>query len=137
MIALGKYLSWADAMRAHTEKIMPQARGKQLGDVNVSLALMYIGFWFSALCTCIEGYNEIGIADPDINKLLQNQKTKDILRKYRNVTYHFQRELFDDREVDFIHNAHEVVPWVAQLRLALWKFVGNWNDTHKYDGSPR
>jgi len=46
MVALVKYLSWANAMRAHFEIVVPKAQGRMLGDVNVSLALMFVATGF-------------------------------------------------------------------------------------------
>jgi len=83
----------------------------------------------------IEGYEKIGIADPTIDKLLLNKKNREILRRYRNGVYHFQPDIFDDREVDLMTSAHEVLPWLDELRLAFTKFIDKWYETHNGDGS--
>lgn len=137
MLALHRYLAWADAMRAHSEKVMPAAQGKGLDDVNVGLALMYFAYWFSTLYVVIEGYRSLKLNDDAIEKLLEDKDKVDILRRYRNTIFHFQPEYFDDRNVAFMNSANTILPWLKELRIAFAKFIERWFETHDFEGLPK
>jgi hypothetical protein len=78
--------------------------------------LPYLSYWYGGLYAVVEGWQELGLADVEIDELLQSPHV-DALRRYRNGTFHYQRAYFDDRFKDLIATSG-TAGWVFRLRNA-------------------
>jgi hypothetical protein len=52
----------------------------------------YLGYWYAGLYVVIEGWKELKLNDPEIDKLLDSRYV-DLLRKFRNGMFHFQETI--------------------------------------------
>ena len=111
--ALGRYCLWADKMqhdfmRHITHRTEPDDfHFEQHG-------LIYMSYWYGALYVVVEGWQELKLTDPEIDGLLQSPYV-DLLRRYRNGVFHFQRKFHDERFWDLMLAGREAVEWVSQL----------------------
>ena len=83
--------------------------------------MIYMSFWYAALFVVIEGWRELGLTDTRIDILLQSPNVE-LLRRYRNGAFHFQREYFDVRFMDFVKEP-DTVQWVRELNEKFWSLI--------------
>jgi hypothetical protein len=68
-------------------------------------------YWGASLYVVIEGWEKAQFNDPIIDALLGLSNYKDVLRKLRNGTFHYQPSLISPKIVEFF-TSHEVVLWL-------------------------
>ena len=73
-----------------------------------------MSYWYGALYVVVEGWQELKLTDPVIDGLLRSPNV-DLLRRYRNGVFHFQRKFYDERFWDLMLAGRESVEWVSQL----------------------
>jgi hypothetical protein len=69
----------------------------------------------------IEGWGDLDLHDDEIDGLLESPNV-DLLRRYRNGVFHFQREYYDERFVGLIRDGEDVVTWVRDLNSAFGRY---------------
>jgi len=112
-ISLGRYCLWADKMqhdflRHITQRIEPDDfHFEEHGHI-------YMSYWYGTLYVVVEGWHELKLTDPLIDALLSSPYV-DLLRRYRNAVFHFQRKFYDERFWDLMLAGRESVEWVSQL----------------------
>ena len=88
---------------------------------NLLRAWPYQTYWFASLYVVIEGWEQIGLHDEDVDTL-RNTEKREVLRRYRNAVFHFQPNFNDARFTDFLLNHKETYPWAVQLTDAITRF---------------
>ena len=104
-------------MRVHFEGVV---RGRK-EDREVD-ARLYMSQWYGNLYVVVEGWRDLDLTDPDIDKLLESSNV-DLLRRFRNGVFHFQRDYYDKRFVEFLTDGEDVVGWVRDLNGHLGRFL--------------
>jgi hypothetical protein len=69
------------------------------------------------LYVLIEGWRELRHDDPDVNRLLGSPNV-DLLRRFRNGTFHFQKSYFDARFTEFWFSETEAIVWADEIHNA-------------------
>ena len=87
---------------------------------------LYMSYWYGGLYVVIEGWRELELTDESVDRLLESPNV-DLLRRFRNGTYHFQKQYFDSRFLDLIVEGENVVQWVRGVREAFSQFFLNWS----------
>jgi hypothetical protein len=100
-------------MRTHFDAVLHE------GDKEKSVAFsiecrLYMSYWYAGLFVVIEGWKCLKLQDEKINELLTS-KNVDLLRQYRNGTFHFQKKYYDDKFLKFILDGENCVEWVRTL----------------------
>ena len=123
---LHRYFIWADRMRVHFDRAL-RARPQQTGSKqNFNLdEFLYMSYWYGGMYVVIEGWKNLGLSDSEIDNLLDSPNV-DLLRRYRNGTFHFQRDYFDKRFIAFMKDGKDSVQWIRELRKQLSRFFLNW-----------
>jgi len=83
----------------------------------VSKAGIKMTLWYGSLHVVIEGWREIGMSDPEVDRLLNSPNAK-LLKGVRNSAFHFQKQWMDERLARFIAS-RDSVAWVRALTEAL------------------
>jgi len=92
---LHKYFIWANRMRTHFDealsfsvnnKIDTKAKNKKF-EIEAD---MYMSLWYGLLYVVIEGWRELKLHDEKIDLLISDKNTE-LLRKYRNGAFHFNK----------------------------------------------
>jgi hypothetical protein len=78
---------------------------------------LFMSYWYGSLYVVIEGWRQLRLTDPKIDPLLLSPNVRS-LRKYRDGVFHFQRNYFDDRFLNFI-KARDSVAWVRTIHSEL------------------
>jgi hypothetical protein len=89
---------------------------------------IYMDFWYAGLYVVIEGWMELKLTDPAIDKLLSSPNVE-LLKRYRHGVCHFQKKYFDPRFMNLIHDK-SVVAWLQVLNREFGRFFMEYLRTH-------
>ena len=81
-----------------------------------------MAYFYSAMYVLIEAWKELGYHDSKIDSLLSSPFV-DLLRRFRNATFHFQRDFVSDKWKEFIDAGEESSEWICELRDAFSDFL--------------
>ena len=81
---------------------------------------IFMSYWYGSLYVVIEGWRQLGLSDSKIDPLLLSPNVR-LLKKYRDGVFHFQRNYYDERFLNFINSA-DSVQWVRKLHSELGKY---------------
>jgi len=82
---------------------------------------IYMSYWYGALYVLVEGWRQLQLTDPIIDQLLASPNV-DLLRRYRNGVFHFQKKFYDERFWDLMLAGRKSVQWVSQLHLEFGRY---------------
>lgn len=111
------------------------ASGENLSATQDIEVWNYMSYWYGGMYVVIEGWEELKLHDEKIDKLLQSQN-KDLLRRYRNGTFHFQKDYFDARFTDLMKEGEQVISWIRELREAFSQYFLNFFQQNKSSQDP-
>ncbi|MBI2585731.1 MAG: hypothetical protein HYW28_07640 [Rhodospirillales bacterium] len=77
--------------------------------------------FYGLLYVVVEGYRELKLKDEAIDALLCKDQYENLLRRFRNAVFHFQKYPFDKRLVEFLI-AENSEHWVRELHGAFSRF---------------
>jgi len=130
LIAFGRYLSWADLLnRVFEEEMSKEANGSDTYILNDHNWRWYglMCYWFSSLYVVVEAWDELGFSDPLIDRLLSHPKQlKSLLRRYRNVIFHYQHTLLDPRFIELLGYGDLSIYWVEALHNEFMRFFSDY-----------
>jgi hypothetical protein len=123
---LYKYFMWADSMKhsyenllnKNVQELIPKSRFE--AEYN-----LYISYWFGGLYVVTEGWTELKLKDRRIDSLLKSPNVN-LLRRYRNGVFHFQRDYFDERFMGFLRDGLNRIEWVGLLHEEFERFFLEW-----------
>jgi hypothetical protein len=99
---LHRYYIWQNKMREHLDAELRSASEREVAIVvgtNEQINVFhYMSYWYAGLYVLIDGWRTLGLHDDEIDRLLDSPNV-DLLRRYRNGVFHFQRTYFDERFV--------------------------------------
>lgn len=87
----------------------------------VSKAGLTMTLWYGALYVVVEGWQQIGMSDPEVDQLLKSPNAK-LLKGVRHSVFHFQKHWLDERQSRFF-GAKDSVAWVRQLTAAFRRIL--------------
>lgn len=120
LFTLHRYFIWADRMRVHFDSTLKNK--DKLDPIRFKIdSFLYMSYWYAELYVVIDGWNELGLQDNAVNTLLQSPNVN-LLKRYRNGVFHFQKEYFDKRFIEFMTNGQDCVVYVRELRKALSEY---------------
>src|SRR6266487_1872397 len=82
--------------------------------------------WSATMYVVIEGWRKLKLRDLKIDHLLESEIV-DILRRFRNVTYHYQLDHIRDPRFQALMNPDRLL-WKGILSQAFREFFGRQND---------
>jgi hypothetical protein len=126
MLSLHRYFIWANRLRIHFDECL-EKRSLKTSEINLE-EFMYMSLWYASLYVVCEGWQKLDLKDSFIESLLASKNLK-LLRRYRNATYHFQKNYYHEKVIDFISGGPNVVSWVRKLNNEFGRFFLNWIKT--------
>jgi hypothetical protein len=108
----GRYLYWADLMQRDWDKFMKEKGADAKKAIPEWLGISC--YWAASLYVVIEGWETAKFKDPIIDALLRVSNYKDVLRKLRNGTFHYQPELIAPKASAFLRSPNGVL-WLYFL----------------------
>jgi len=125
LLSLHRYFIWADRMRVHFDEVL---RGTDDADRQSIDARLYMSYWYAGTYVVIEGWRDLRLQDAEIDELLQSPHVS-LLKRTRNGVFHFQKNYFDARFLDFVTTDGTAV-WVRTLNRAFGRFFLDWHKAH-------
>jgi len=121
IFSLHRYFIWANKMRTDFDSILAQRSNGEYNKESLKIeSNIYMSYWYGGLYVVIESWKTLKLSDPDIDELLLSPNV-DLLRRYRNGVFHFQKDYYDKRFIDFIAEGENTVEWVRRLNTAFGK----------------
>lgn len=132
LVALHRHWIVADSVRVVLQQktITPEREELQLqkfgpdyvafGEHASMLCRMQV--WYSLLYVVIEGYRALGQKYEPLEKVLAQDEYVDLLRRYRNATFHYQTDPFNDKLLDFLDRKGSEF-WIGELNRQLEAFL--------------
>jgi hypothetical protein len=100
-------------MRTHFDEILAREQFPFKGAAEIE-SFLYMSYWYGGLYAVIEGWKELQLSDGVINRLLTSPNVE-LLRRYSNGVFHFQRHYHDQRFQQFMTQGTDEVAWVRAL----------------------
>jgi hypothetical protein len=73
----------------------------------------------------------LGLADARVDSLRKSGSHLNLLRRYRNGVFHFQKDYLDDRFVELMKSGMASVVWIREFHDALGEFFLQWMRNEK------
>lgn len=128
---LHKYFIWSEKIRevlfSHlsADTVILKGNAKIIEVIKSNRMDCFYSYWISSLYVVIEGYKELNLSDKKIDKLLDEKKV-DLLRRFRNTNFHYQKEYFDKRHTALLMEGEKIAKWLIKLRDELSRYFLDW-----------
>lgn len=114
----GRYLYWSELMYRNWDRYMTEKGAEP----EISESLGVTSYWAASLYVVIEGWETAKFQDPIIDALLAVSNHKDVLRRLRNGTFHYQRSLVSEKFGDFL-NSSDALLWLYTLHTEFCRWL--------------
>ncbi len=120
---LHRYFIWANRMRVHFDDILGKHMNNEIDEHGIEIEWMiYMSVWYGLLYVVVEGWKDLKLKDDAIDMLLKSKNT-DLLRHYRNATFHYPRKHeYNDKRFENFYKETSTVEWIRKLNSELGRF---------------
>lgn len=128
---LHRYFIWANRMRDHFRQVVEAQGPPPESDALFHWLIgpfLYFCYWFATLYVIIEGWKELGLKDDKIDALLGSDYV-DLLRRFRNGVFHFQRDYFDPRFTNYVKAGDPATNWADELHDEFSRYFLEWYES--------
>ena len=80
-----------------------------------------ISVWYALLYVVIEGYKALSIQFEPVDQLLAQEEYVNLLRLFRNGTFHYQEDPLTEKVIGFLHKT-DSESWVRELNRQFQAF---------------
>jgi hypothetical protein len=130
--ALHRYYLQANQMRVHFDSYLKLNKGSVTWESPERLYLsLYMGLWYGSLYVVVEGWKELGLADLVVDELLTSPHVE-LLNRYRNGVFHYQKAYHDGRFLDFMKQP-DTPGWVRSLHAEFGRYFLEWFAARRKD----
>ena len=119
LITLHRYYIWANKLRVDFQDILKNKNKISKAQYEVE-SLMYMSLWYGTLYVVIEGWQNLKLKDQVIDSLLKSKYTN-LLKRYRNGVFHFQKK-YKDKRFDDLDKEKDAVKWIINLNKEFGRF---------------
>ncbi|MCX6766138.1 MAG: hypothetical protein NT136_04235 [Candidatus Moranbacteria bacterium] len=119
ILTLHRYYIWATTMKFHFEEELKKHNISKNKDITIE-QMMYMSIWYGLLYVVAEGWKNLKLHDKVIDSLLQS-KNINLLKRYRNGVFHFNKKYYNDKYLDFCKEKSSA-DWIRKLNLELGKY---------------
>lgn len=85
---------------------------------------MYLGLWYGSLWVVVEGWRTLKLSDSAVDRLIASDYV-DLLKKYRNGMFHYQKQYYDKRFTEFMRYP-DTPEWVHDVHSAFSRYFLDW-----------
>lgn len=126
VFTLHRYYIWANKMRTDFDALIKRQGQGTLEQNEYGIeSFLYMSYWYGGLYVVVEGWHELKLSDMVIDGLLQSPNI-DLLRRYRNGVFHFQKQYYDNRFIEFMSEGKDSVKWVRNLNQEFGRWFLDW-----------
>lgn len=120
VLSLHRYFIWANRMRTHFDELLQMENHAMTPQGQIESRL-YMSYWYAGLYVVVEGWRELGLSDVPIDDLLASPNVE-LLRRYRNGTFHFQHAYNDQRFMELLTEGTDVIAWLRELNQQFGRY---------------
>lgn len=126
LVSLHKHWISADAVKQVIYSGVTWEKSNHMPDDLIEYARVHSAFarisvMYGLIYVVIEGYRELKLSDVRINKLLSEESYVGMLRRFRNSTFHYQKDPVSQKELEFL-DADGSEIWIKELHDAFSDF---------------
>jgi len=126
LLSLHRYFLAANQQRVEFERVLREHAAEHGGapvyaGENWNESWLWMSYWYAGLYVVIEGWRDLGLADEEVDRLL-NSPNVDLLRRFRNGTFHYQRKYWSEKLVELIRDGDNVPQWVSELNRMFGRY---------------
>ncbi len=124
-------ISLSERLKSKDEEMIKRyLTSSGLSDLHIFIYRPFVlmSSWLGALYVVIEGYKDLKLSDPVINKLIASPNV-DYLRNFRNGTFHFQPTWFSMKLLPLL-KAKNSIPWAIKLHDRFGYFLVEQMDSY-------
>lgn len=141
LLSLHRYYLAANQQRVLFQRLLREHAAEhggapQYGGEDWNESWLAMSYWYAGLFVVIEGWQELGLHDDEVDRLLESPNV-DLLRRFRNGTFHYQRRYWSEKFVDLIRDGEDVPAWISELNRMLGRFFLIQFDRIPADAPPR
>ena len=129
---LHRYFVWANRLRNIFQKNIwgqgppPTTDNQTLFMLWFTGPFMHFSYWFAALYVVIEAWKEeLKLKDSKIDTLLDSEYC-DILRRYRNGVFHYQKRYFNNKFTSLFDEGDEIGIWANEVHEEFSRYFLEW-----------
>jgi hypothetical protein len=78
--------------------------------------------WYALLYVVVEGYKDLDLKFDPVDKLLAQEEFVNLLRLFRNATFHYQEDPLTDKVIGFLEKKDSEY-WIYELNKQLEAFL--------------
>lgn len=94
--------------------------GQKLTDLDPEL-MTRMRLWYATLYVVVEGWEVLGLQDERVETLLQDRARVELLKRFRNAAFHYQKEYFHEKEAQVYENVG-FPNWINELSRAFGRY---------------
>jgi hypothetical protein len=142
IFSLHRYFMWANRMRTHFDEKVPVVveqinnQGPDMWTDELIEANLYMSYWYGGLYVVVEGWQQLRLADTTVDGLLASPNVE-LLKRYRHGVFHYQKNYFDKRFMDFMTQGQNITGWVRDLNRAFGGYFLDWHKARKQERDAR
>lgn len=123
IISLHKHWCNADAVKQFISSKVPTKGCEEFPEWfnelgNSASMFSRLTVWYALLYVVVEGFQELKLSHPEVDRLLRNNECVDCLRLFRNATFHYQKDPLTEKALKFLE-AQDSEIWIRSLNKAL------------------
>ena len=81
-----------------------------------------MSYWYGGLYILVEVWQELSVSDAAIDGVVANAANVQLLKRYRNAAFHYQKRYMDDRFMELIQT-QDIGGWIRDLHSAFSAFL--------------
>lgn len=120
MLSLHRYFIWTGHMRFQFSERLRASKTEQ-ERWHAHFVEPYLPYWCAGMYTLVDGWKQLGLADADIDQLLDTEHLA-LLERFRHGVYHFHPEYYDEKFRGFWAQGREINEWLDRLWIAFDSF---------------
>jgi hypothetical protein len=126
LLSLHRYYLAANQQRVQFEQVLQDQATDHGGapvyaGENWNESWLWMSYWYAGLYVVIEGWRDIGLEDEHVDRLLDSSNVE-LLRRFRNGTFHYQRKYWSEKLVELIRDGQDVPHWVSELNRMFGRY---------------
>jgi hypothetical protein len=126
LFSWGRYLYWAELMYRDWDKFMTEKGADAKKALSEWLGVSC--YWAASLYVVIEGWETAKFKDPIVDALLAISNYKDVLRRLRNSTFHYQPAIVSQKVIEFFQSP-DVNLWLRFLHEEFCRWLRDFVET--------
>jgi hypothetical protein len=118
-VSLRQYYRWSVSLyEAAAPSLQSGVDARNVSPDEARRTSAYLAYWFASLYVLAEGWQELKFSHPAVNPFLTDDRL-DVLRRFRNFVFHFQKNYADSKFDDLALNDRANVEWALRFAAAL------------------